>query len=753
MVDMIFTAGKKSIGIVDALDFCIWDTARDRDGGEWRERFRQFYSPGSEGKYSYVRTQIPSTILVVARPGMIELHDYTVQQANRGDRNTSLIAELRGPFALDDNISLSAAEGMIAASNGTSLFMFDLALFMTYELNATALYLVNSASPFAGTWSAYEKIAIGTGFDPGTGFGSIVCTRPTDMFTPRPGLKSRRPFVFAEANGDQLVAVRPDLKIIEFTHSGWGLVDSLNALPGGEIIFRAGADAPGRKCLMFKPASWYYSLGTSQAETHANYITAASADLVITGGFDEFGIEDSADGRMAVIDVNARMGGTRIFHEKGCSPKAPGTMAALLCAGATPNDNAVPDGTDATLNGALGQVTTQGLQFFNSWSGTNNISRANGGSDTWATSWAVTMVVDSESASGTEYLMEYGYAPGGYSGSAARLTTVSNVLKFETTTDGWSTVDKTITLGEMPNHPVVIMCGVMTTTNNSTMFLAMEGHIVRKKCSAPTYNASASLSIGVSVDGANPASSFYISNVAVSFDFGPSALDKCVYENIEMFNDLNSVASLRGDRHRLIGGDDEFGVYGVLTDLNLVMFRCGVLTSMTLREMSLDDKTIEKMSMRGWRIGLYYADTTLGDNDIWTAPGTISFTRSDYEQQLTGKSEPVDQGKMKYSVMLRGTEDFIGPLLVVDDTKSAQFFVRAKSYSIDTGFSAIEEGYVVASRINEAAGTATVNEYLAETANTNGTLTVSAHAQGAYIQLPAPGAGLASEWEIEIERL
>jgi hypothetical protein len=468
----------------------------------------------------------------------------------------------------------------------------------------------------------------------------------------------------------------------------------------------------------------------------------------LTTGNDEIGLENTANGRLLVRDIYSSMGGSRVFHEKGVSTKVPGLLRHALLAVDTPQTNVLPAAAgNAALTGTLTRTDTAGFNFFSGWATGNWIEVTETVAD-WNKSWAMSLIVKGTVVSGTKYIAEFGHAPAGYSGSAARLITVAGVIKFQTSNDGWATIDTDLVFGEVSTKPVVIICGVYSAQATSMSFAAVDGIIkFAKGTAAPVYNASSKLSIGRSRAGSDPCSTLSISNLTTGTGFGYSAVIKCYYENLEMSAQMYSATELHGSRHYLVGGDDEFGVYGVLTNTNLCVFKDGLITSVKLAELGFNGTTLKKSDMRGWRIGVMFNDTTLLDTGLWLAPGTISFSRSDFESIITGP--PDDKKKFGFNLMLENTADHIGPLLPVAPGESAIFKISARRRDLSTGETKLIEGHVTVQRDNTGAALGTLIESFGGATE----IDIEAHAQGAYLELVAAPANGKQEWHVEIIRL
>jgi hypothetical protein len=740
-----FPAAKKRTEYFDISDFFIWDTSRDNDGGAWRESYRRSIEIMNEGTRSYVRTEMPSTIVLLARAGVVEIHDFTNALVAKYSENSTLIETLSGPIPVDAVCKVSAAEGVIAVSAGTDLFLFDMVTRQIFMFDETGAYIVKGPPMVVGTWTGFDTIQIGTGHSGGlTTFGAVTTSRAVGLYGERSPGRGVRPFVFVEAE-DRIIGIRPDLTIIEFTNTGWGYVDSLKCLPDGTLTFRGGTNSANASGYVFRPSSWYYSLGSSQAATHAAFASLVGSS--VTTGNDEIGFENTANGRLLVRDIYSEMGGCRMFHDKGFSTKVPGQLKSAILAIDTPATNVLPGGANAVITGTLTRTNVRGFNFFSGWATGNWIEATEVVAD-WNGSWAISMLVSGAVNAGLEYIAEFGHAPAGYTGSAARLITDAGIIKFQTTNDGWATTDTEIVFGEMSEKPVAIMCGVYAAQATSMSFAAVDGIIkFDKGTAAPVYNASAKLSIGRSRAGADPCDSHSISNVATGTGFGYSAVMKCFYENLEMVSQMYSATELHGTRHYLVGGDDEFGVYGVLTNTNLSMFKDGLLTSVALSELGFNGTTLKKSDMRGWRVGIMFEDNTLLDNGIWLSPGSLSFSRSDFESIITGP--PKGERKFGFDLLLQNSADHIGPLLPVAPGDSAIFKISARRRDLSSGETKLIEGHVTVQRDNTGASLGTLIESFGGATE----LDIEAHAQGAYLELVAAPANGKQEWHVEIIRL
>jgi hypothetical protein len=654
-----------------------------------------------------------------------------------------MVELLAGPIPVEAVCNVSAAEGVIAVATGINVFLFDMVSRQIFMIDKTGTYLVKGPPVTLGHWTTYQKILIGPGYDAGiNSVGAITASRANGLFGERSPGRGVRPFIFFEAE-DRIVGVRPDLSIINFTYSGWGYVDSVKCLPDGTLTFRGGVDSANVSSLVFRPSSWYYSLGSSQAENHAAFVVA---DLSLTTGNDEIGFEDVTDGRLLVEDIYSSMGGSRVFHEKGFSTKVPGQIRSVILAINIPETNVVPNSADATYTGTLVRTNLRGFNFFSGWSTGNWVEVTEVVAD-WNASWAMAMLVSGEVNAGIEYLAEFGHAPAGYTGSAARLITDGGVIKFQTSNNGWSTINTQIVFGEITEKPIAIMCGVYSSQMDSMSFASVDGIIKFVKGDAPAYNALAKLSVGRSRAGADPCDSHSISNLATGTSFGYSAVMKCFYENLEMASQYWSATELHGSRHYLVGGDDEFGVYGILTNTNLCMFKDGLVTSVLLSELGFSGTTLKKSDMRGWRVGIMFEDNVLLDTGVWLAPGTISFSRSDFESIITGP--PKEKKTEGFSILLQDTADHIGPLLPVAPGESAVFRITAHRRDLSVGAVIFIEGTASVQRDNTGAALGTVVEGFGGASQIN----IEPHAQGAYLELEAAPANGKQEWHIEIIRL
>lgn len=744
-----FLSNKKKMDIDDVYDFFIWDTARDNDGGAWRDSFRFNQLPQLEGGTSFIRTQFPSTVILIARSGFIEVHDGTRDLNNRHSPQSSLLTDIRGPFLIEnENIRVSAAEGVIAITDGVSIFMIDLVDRKNYEIDDTGTYLVEGPNPFGDKWDTYEKTRIGGGIPSIVAITDIAASRHNHLFQERQGGHAR-PFIFAAAE-TTVIGIRPDLEIIEYFHTGWTVIDSLQCLPRGELAFRAGVDVENMKGHIFKPESWYFVLGTGQAEDHASVLLPV--DAILSTGFDEFGIGD-ANGRLSVVDIAGKSGGSRVFHGKGCSPKLPGNIESLVCA-IDAGTNVVPfSATAVTLTGILDDEVLRGVNFFSGWDTGNFLERDFELTDGWNRSWCVGGFIKRDIVSETvEYIAEFSYNPGGYSGAAARLVADSGVLKFEVSIDGWVNVQKSIDLGLVPTVPSYFACGVVTIAGSSHIFANMNGQHKSAIAASLPFNADSKLSIGLSRGGTGQAVSFSLSNIGVSFDFSISALH-VLSENYETVKGQNSTLSLHGVSSRLIGGDDEFGVFGVLTDKNIVYFRNGVVTYEPLSVAGLlTDVTIVEANIRGWRTGIIYIDEFEAP-DLWIAAGTISFDRSDYESMLGLRQKC--ENCFQFKVLLRETEDHIGPMLPVSNMGTGIFNIEAVAYNPVVNRQSVVSGRVSVERGDGTSATQINNIVNLEEPGAVVFVTAEEQAQGAYLLFDAPGLAddlSQLEWSVKITR-
>lgn len=760
MQRLIFPTSKSLGYLSNVNDVFLWDTVRDKDEGLWREYFRFDFTPVNEGRVSYIRTQIPSSIGLLAILGGIEVHNITSPFAGRHNQNTSLIAEIRGPLSTDKELKISAAEGCIAAVDGENLFIFDFAGNTNYLLNSDGFYILIGSSIFS-RHSEYEKIRIGEGVA-FTELKNVSLSRGNSLFENREGYGSPRPFIFVSTES-KVICIRPDLQLIEFTQSEWTIVSEINCLANGSILITAGASETTMKGYLFNPENWYFTLGSNQSESHADFVTPENS--IVSYGYDEIGFSPNTEmlnkAWLTVRDLDG--GAERIFHENGCSLKQPGEFDTLICAGMGPSQNTVPFKTIyPVITGELVYNMIKGFSFYSGWTTANWIQRElfdeipEEDVLKWGDSWCIGSLLSTLEGTDTEYIFEYAYYPGNYSSGAARLILENNELKFQTTLNGWADIDTEIIVSEPIRNPLTVLCGVMNYDNMSISFLSINGRLFKKEGSHVIYNEGSRLSVGRAASGANPCTNVLISNLGLSFGFNGDHLERCIQENLELIKENNSVQRLHGYKHKLIGGgDDEFGVYGVLTEENLVNFGSGVISYLNLNESGIIGE-ITASSMKGWRtsFNLKISETEVNPvngnsrdeitRDVWIGASTLSFERSDYEFILGRQN--FTECKFTYNKYLNGT-DFIGPLLPIKELSSGAFRIEAKVKNEETREIELISGEVTVNRGSNQA-TTTV------TSNINSTdLTVTPHIQGAYISINTDQGPEKSIWDVKVSRI
>lgn len=749
-----FSTVKKKLEINDVSDFLIWDTARDNDGGVWRESFSFSGLPKEELESSFVRTELPATLLIIARSGSVEIHDATVVTNNRYQEPQSLIADIRADFDfVDSRIKVSAAEGVLAITDGSKVIYIDFVNNQMIELSQAGTYLLEHVEPFAPDWSMAERILIGNGLpildEPITG---IVASRANQLFAPRSGFYSTRPFIFISCS-TVVIGIRPDFEIIQFSEPSWEHIERMDCSSKGDLVFSAGNAEFDFTGYVFSPSSWYYSLGTAQAASHASFVSPENATLSI--GNDEFGITEVITGRMLVKDFD--QGGSRVFHESGCGLKQPGTILYNICAIETPETNVVPYplSDDTTMTGELLTEELNGFRFFFGWSGASHIDKTiDLEVESWNKSWSAAVILKKDSdLLAAQCVFEVASFPGNYTGSAARLVVEDNILKFEKTTDGWATIEAAVDLGELPTVPTVAMVGEIRSATQTKIFTNFNGvSKVETIASGPEYQ-NIGISVGVDRSGADSATAISISNLSLSFDFGSNDLG-VFNENSELVKGQNRVGSLHGVVHYLAGGDDEFGVYSVLTDRAVVLFQRGVKSRLSLNLAGLLTETnIDKVRMRGWRIGIGYT-YQFDSQDLFVSFGTLMFSRSDYEEILTGSKTPRDN-TVKFSKLLLDDADFVGPFLPVSDEEAAIFEVTATALTEnDNSLNHISGRILVNKRFGLSLSTVTSDFEVMQPSQNTQTIRLDAiaHAQGAYLFINPSNLNTSTEWTISVKR-
>lgn len=767
---MDFAGSKLTLDYTDVLSAVVWDTARDNDAGLWRELWRAS-GVANEARKPTVKTGAPSTMYVVARTGAVELIDATEPVQFEQPHYGPQFLRIWGPLAVDAVTHAHAAEGMIAVRAGNNLYMFDLYTRTVYKMTTAGLFLCKPPNneTWGERWPSEVLAQIGTAALTANASGRVRCSRAVTMFAKPVDRPTHRPYIFVES-GAVVSALTPDQRSVQWTASGWAGVYDLDVLPRGEIIFRGGATDNGSKAILLRPDNWLWPSGSTTVTTagQGSVIFGANNEVVVPDGSkigpgnNEVGLRLRSSGVdtgvTLVADLDTALGGQRIISEGSFGPKVPGIAMAMVCGGAAdPEDDILAGSADFTRTGSLTASVVKGRTFWAGWATGNylaadyagaTIPLATGGflTDRWAISGEIIRTGTCDN----DVVLEFAHAPSGYSGDAFKLFIESDVLKFVASQDGYSTAEVTLVpmTGALPlNRAVPFTLGF----DNGIFYLIADGRRVSAS-GTQISNTSATLRIGVGVNGSAPIDNAKIS----SFTFGKNgrlkAADRAAAENLSTMVELND-ATIEGEYFQLIGGDDEFDSYSLITEENLYKIQNGEIIAKTgIRNMDLADTVVSDVTniignVRGWRSAYSFTWDSKNWARFQNAP--ITFDRSEYEKFLTRlPRKPKNDIEMEF--ITGAAVNKTGPRLTVQPRRQEIFEIDAIAVQ-NNGLIRRFKGTLILRRLESGDAVATI--VVAGEGNTIASteITFTATADGGYLTFVASSNPL--DWSMKINRI
>lgn len=766
-MNMNFEASRITLDYRDIASSALWDTARDVDGGVWRELW---HSPGTQDELSTpsVKTQAPSTMLVIGRVGQIELIDATEPVSNirqqGGKKYGPQFLNILGPLGETAVVEAHAAEGSVAARVGTAVYIFDLYLRTVYKWTTGGLYICKppAEETWEERWETEVLTQISTQALAANATGRIRCSRAVASFSLPVIRAAQRPYIFVES-GAYVSALTPELKAVRWTHSGWTNVYNLDVLPRGEIIFGGGTSLNAAKSVLLKPDNWLWPAGSDTVLSNSPMTFGSDGSIIVPNGSlvgpgnNEVGVRLRTsgvdDGTTLITDLDPVLGGQRIISEGSFGLKTPGYALLMVAAGETTPETDTFKGTaDFTKTGTLTATALKGRTYWGGW-GTGNYLAANyaGGSILLATqtmlngSWAISGEIIRTGTSDDDVILEFAYAPSGYTGDAFKLYVENDILKFVSSQNGYGASDASIVpmTGTLPlNKPVPFILGY----DDGIFYLIADG---QRGTAAGTIisNSQGVFRIGLGVDGAKPCNNLKLSSFTFAKGGRLKAADDCAGENIRTMGEVNDV-TIDGAYFNLVGGDDEFDSYTITSDTMLYKVQGGEIISETeLRNIGLGGVTDIEFSVRGWRIAANF------DKDDYLNArlqgSNISFDRSEYERMLT---QPGRKAKddMRIEFSTAASVDKVGPRLTCAPRRQEIYEIDAIVVQ-NTGVIRRINGILILRRLESGDAVATISVTGAGNSIASTNITFTATADGGYLTFVSSSSPL--DWIARINRI
>lgn len=670
-----FGASRATLKYPDVSSARIWDTTRDNDNGMWRENWR-LTGRVDEVASPTVRTVAPATMIVVGRLGIISVVSATEQIQFVATTYDHTLIDILGPLPAATQVVAHAADGMIAARSGTSVYLFDFYTRQIFKITTSGTYLCTPPNneKWSERWPSEVLTMISSSGLTANATGAIVCSRATSMFDRPVGRPVARPFVFVEA-GAYVAGIAPNGVTVRWGQSGWNGVYQLGVLPKGEIFFRGGAAEDSTVACVVKPDNWLWPVGSDTAITNADLTFGAASKVVvpagsyISGGNDEVGVRNRSNNSLLVADLDLNLGGQRALGAQGTfGMKAPGSLLLMNCTGASPETDEYRGNADFTKVGTPTTTTVKGRRFWGGWSTGNYLTCDYAGGTVnlavqtfLAGSWSIACQVMRTGTSDDDVILEYAYSPSGYSGHGFRLCIVSDVLRFKVTADGYSgtSVDMAPMSGALPlNVPVSVVFGY----EDGIYYMSVDGTLATTTA-AQCINANSSLRVGLGVDGARALTAARVSSVCFSKNGTRIAAERCTAENLNTIRESNDATFATGT-YDLCGGDDEFGAYYLKNTANLYKVRDGEIISATeLRNIGCAGVTNLNLEARGWRIAASLTDAASVPR-ARLQNASIIFDRSEFENIITSRNnKPTDDWQFEFA--MNKADNKVGPRFAV----------------------------------------------------------------------------------------
>jgi len=281
---------------------------------------------------------------------------------------------------------------------------------------------------------------------------------------------------------------------------------------------------------------------------------------------------------------------------------------------------------------------------------------------------------------------------------------------------------------------------------NGIFYLIADGRRVTASGTQPV-NTSAVIRVGLGVNGSQPLDNAKISSLTFGKNGRIKAADRAALENLNTLTEANS-AEIVGDYFQLVGGDDEFDSYSLITEANLYKVQNGeIIASSGLRNYDLAGVTNIAFNVRGWRAAVSFTWDSKNWARLQNAP--ITFDRSEYEKFLTQyRVRPKNDLDLEFTT--GATVNKVGPRLTVQPRRQEIFEIDAVAVQ-NTGLIRRFKGTLILRRLES--GDAVALAVIAGEGNTLAStdVTFTATADGGYLTFVATSTPL--DWTAKINRL
>jgi len=759
----------------DVLDICLYDTTRDCDGGRWREKFRV-----DAGRQNWLETQIertmfPSSVVIATTSIETVIYDATVAVEEDEEQPIhSVWANLSGPVPNGGRTLTAAANGMVfivgrsgAQVDARTLYAFDLLTGHIFRFTSAGISLMHGGrtpQQWAEWGEFWPDATISTDTLPDA---VILGLKVQPVFNGGDSARGlERPTVLLRY-ADRVVTINPDLTIASWTDSGFDTVNSADLGRDGTMIVSAGVDASTQVVYVVSPENRLRYLGSSALITGADWNdsvlqTAGATTKVVSTDIEHCALIRGTDVIMFGIlgngFVQQRMGSNRN------SLTLYGSGGAAILAGdtAAPEDDIIW-GADWTKVGSLGYLSAMpgaATRLWNGWSASNYLAKTGNPSALQPAlgNWLISGLVRMDDLyTGTRVIVEYGYAPSGYSGSAIRVSIINNVLTLTITDDAFATTDVVADVDELP-YGVPVHFAAMRY--GSRILLFRDGILM---ADTAVTNAAASLSngsgvwrVGLSVASTLPASAVSIGHIGIC---------KPDYTSLdEMRRGFIRDTALANKNEEpyfyAVGSEDAqpidlqyeplMGEWYVLTDYGIQTTDGAVVTgTMYSADFGFNQDeapTSLKLCNEGCRVAV------LADYRLWLYGGLTFFDRSQFDQMFANVYSPAPAKEHTYRT--KTTDNTTKQLLFIPIEKGCRkkFKVLAEvgqPWDVAGGEAARLQIEYVATR--GWSGSVVLTESSQTTIYGSGlTITATAHQRGVYVEITGKAATVL-DWLITLE--